>query len=216
MKRMTMIAVAAFALTVVPLAASAQHGGGHGSAGGHGGAVSHGGTVAHGGAGSARGHGSTTVTHGVSGGHAVARTTPLVHGAASGLGLHFGSTYTYGPPHYGSVYSNGHPYYGSAYGYGHSYPYAVPYRYFGSGYGYAYGPVGGLRIQGLPPDAEVFGDGYFVGVVDQFDGPLQRLPLEPGPHHIEIRVAGAPPIQFDINVQPGRTVIYRPGLPYRP
>lgn len=93
---------------------------------------------------------------------------------------------------------------------------------FGYGYGYGY-PVasypmlpafGSVRISDAPRDAEVYVDGYYAGVVDDFDGRFQRLNLEPGPHQIELRAAGVPSQTFDVNVQPGRTITYR--APPRP
>ena len=121
-----------------------------------------------------------------------------------------------GYPYYGYGYPYG--YYGSPYGYygypgyayrGYGYP-AGGYAYGGYGYvgGGAYGGYGGVRIQDAPPDAQVFADGYYAGVVDDFDGPFQHLDLEAGPHSIEIRVPGGPPISFDVNIQPGRNVTF--------
>jgi hypothetical protein len=122
----------------------------------------------------------------------------------------------------------GYPYGSFGYGYypyGFGYPYG-PYGYasFGydgyPGYGYpAYGaagygggePYGSVRIEGPNRDAQVFADGYYVGVVDDFDGTFQHLNLEAGPHRIEIRTPNAPAITFDVNVEPGRTITYRTG-----
>jgi hypothetical protein len=99
------------------------------------------------------------------------------------LNLYFGRPY--GPSYYGR----------SAYGY-----YGIP-------RGFAYGS---LRIVDAPPDAQVFVDGYYAGVVDDYDGVFQRLNLEPGPHHIEIDVyPGAPPLDFDVHIAPGQTVTFR-------
>jgi hypothetical protein len=75
--------------------------------------------------------------------------------------------------------------------------------------GYAYG---GVRIEGAPPEAQVFVDGYYMGVVDDFDGPFQHLNLQAGAHRIEIRPQGAPPVAFDVNVQPGQTMSVHAGL----
>ena len=118
-------------------------------------------------------------------------------------------------------------------GLGYGYPYAYGYFPYGySPYGYlpygypAYGypappaylnvvpgrPYGGVRIEGAPPDAAVYADGYYVGVVDDFDGVFQHLNLEAGPHRIEIRVVGYAPIEFDVNLQPGQTITYRADL----
>src|SRR5690606_4131496 len=38
--------------------------------------------------------------------------------------------------------------------------------------------------------AEVFVDGYLMGIVDDFDGPFQRLHLEAGEHTLEVYRAG--------------------------
>ena len=66
-----------------------------------------------------------------------------------------------------------------------------------------------MRITDAPPDAQVFVDGYYMGIVDDFDGLTQHLNLTAGPHQIEIRAAGYQPIAFNVNVQPGRTITYR-------
>ena len=96
-----------------------------------------------------------------------------------------------------------------AYGYGYYDPYAYP----AAPYGY-YNPIpgrpyGGVRITGVPRDAQVFADGYYVGVVNDFDGIFQHLNLEAGPHHIEIVEPGLQPIAFDVIVRPGQTITYR-------
>ncbi len=94
--------------------------------------------------------------------------------------------------------------------------------YYGAGgvYDYGYTPsyfydplpghtYGGVRITEAPRDAQVFADGYYVGIVDDFDGVFQHVNLEPGQHRIEVRVAGVEPISFDVYVQPGRTITLR-------
>ena len=119
------------------------------------------------------------------------------------LGFYAGFGYPYG-------YGYGYPYYAyPPYGYPYGYPYA--------GYGYGMPPAsyvsmqpgvayGGVRIEGAPKDAQVFADGYFVGIVEDFDGPVRHLNLQAGAHEIEIRPAGAQPVAFDVNVQPGQTM----------
>lgn len=99
------------------------------------------------------------------------------------------------------------------YGYG-----PLAYGYGGYGYGYpaAYqDPVpsyGSVRITDVRRKADVYVDGYYAGVVDDFDGVFQRLKLEPGTHSIEVRVAGAESRTFDVTVQRGRTVTLRAEL----
>ena len=96
----------------------------------------------------------------------------------------------------------GRPY--STYGYP-AYPYAQDYGYYSVIPGRAYGA---LRIVDAPRDARVLVDGYYAGVVDNYDGVFQHLNLEVGPHHIEIEAAGYPPVAFDVRIDPGRTVTY--------
>jgi hypothetical protein len=47
-----------------------------------------------------------------------------------------------------------------------------------------------VRIEATPRDAEVFVDGYYAGIVDDFDGIWQRLRVEPGPHEIVLYAEG--------------------------
>ena len=47
-----------------------------------------------------------------------------------------------------------------------------------------------VRLEVTPPQAEVFVDGYYAGLVDDFDGMLQRLRVEPGQHEITLYHAG--------------------------
>jgi len=128
-----------------------------------------------------------------------------------GFGLY---GYPYG--YYGYPFGFGYPYgyagymsfgYGGYYGYGYPGYYPPPsYGYGGAIVGQAYGSV---RIESRNRDAQVFADGYYVGIVDDFNGTFQHLNLEAGAHRIEIRSPNAPPITFDVNVIPGRTITYR-------
>jgi PEGA domain-containing protein len=102
-------------------------------------------------------------------------------------GLGFGS-------YYGGFYDPFYPAYGAYGGYG--YPgYAYPNSSYTSGF------EGSLRLKIKPRDAQVFVDGYYAGVVDDFDGVFQRLHVEAGPHRIEIRAAGFEPLVLDVRVQ---------------
>ncbi|MGC4081396.1 MAG: PEGA domain-containing protein [Vicinamibacterales bacterium] len=75
----------------------------------------------------------------------------------------------------------------------HAVPAAAQWRYppyppYGA-YRY-YQPESHLRINVRPKDASVYVDGYFAGKVDEFDGRLQRLHVEPGEHEITIYLEG--------------------------
>ncbi len=101
--------------------------------------------------------------------------------------------------------------------------------YYGGGYG-AYGgygsyggyddqqvgtsaPAGGeegaIHLKVKPSDAQVYVDGYYVGVVDNFDGMFQKLHLEAGAHRVEIRKEGYESLTFDVRVEPDTTTTYR-------
>jgi PEGA domain len=83
----------------------------------------------------------------------------------------FGGFYS---PYYGPYYSGWDPFYAQ---YPYPYPYPYPARYYSGGWASA-------RLEVKPRDAQVYLDGYFVGVVDQFDGVFQRLDLPTGEHEI--------------------------------
>jgi hypothetical protein len=108
--------------------------------------------------------------------------------------------YPYGYGAFGLGY-----FYYDPYAWGPSYDYAYP-PFRGYGYGY---PTGELRLDVTPRDAEVYIDGYYAGRVDDFDGFLQGLRIEEGPHTIEIVAPGYETLEVDIRVSPGRKITYR-------
>ena len=67
---------------------------------------------------------------------------------------------------------------------------------------------GSLKLKIKPRDAEVYVDGYFVGVVDDFDGIFQRLHIESGAHRIEVRANGFAPLEFEVRISPEHTTTY--------
>lgn len=113
-------------------------------------------------------------------------------------------------------------YYVYPWGYGSFGGYYDPYDpyYYGSGsYSRSYGTPfhGYVRLKMKPRDAAVFVDGYYVGVVDEFDGILQALHIEWGPHRIEVHKPGYETLTLDVRIEPDRTVTYRGDLrPLRP
>jgi hypothetical protein len=74
---------------------------------------------------------------------------------------------------------------------------------------YSYGYEGSLRIKVKPKSASVYVDGYFAGNVDDYDGTFQKLRIDSGPHRIELREDGYEPLQFEVRIQPDRTVTYK-------
>jgi hypothetical protein len=51
-------------------------------------------------------------------------------------------------------------------------------------------PEASVRLEVKPKEAEVFVDGYYAGIVDDFDGVFQRLHVAPGAHEIELYLDG--------------------------
>lgn len=100
-------------------------------------------------------------------------------------------------------------YYDRAYG---GYPPYWAYPYYGRGGGYSFGYDGSLHLKMTPRGAEVYVDGYYAGVVDDFDGIFQRLHLDAGPHRIEVRAPGYEPLMLDVRIDPDRTTTYRGNL----
>ena len=98
--------------------------------------------------------------------------------------------------------------YGSGYGSGYGYGSGSGY-YSSGGYGSTYRDAGSLRLKIRPREAQVFVDGYFVGVVDSFDGVFQSLKLDGGGHNVEIKAEGFEPLDFEVLITPGETVTYK-------
>ncbi len=120
----------------------------------------------------------------------------------------YGSFYYF--PGYGFNLGLGHGYQGGFGHYGYSgyayYPYVD--AGYGSTYNYSDLYTGFLRLKVKPRDAQVFVDGYYVGIVDHFDGFAQRLKLEEGTHRIEIRHPQYVPVEFDVLIVPGEKVTF--------
>jgi hypothetical protein len=137
-------------------------------------------------------------------------------------------------PYYGyGGYYNGYGYYDPYYSFYGYYPYTFgvgyglysawgwsPYfgdpgdpYYSGSG-GYSSGVYnthdqGSLKLRVKPRNAKVYVDGYFVGLVDQFDGAFQKLALNGGRHKVEVRADGYETAEFDVLITPEQTVTFQ-------
>lgn len=103
-------------------------------------------------------------------------------------------------------------------GFGLGYFYYSPWAWYGPGPGWGGGGWGGggwgrddgsVRLKVKPRDAEVLVDGYFAGIVDDFDGNFQSLKLDPGSYKIEVRKSGFETLTFDVRITRDRTVTFR-------
>jgi hypothetical protein len=143
-------------------------------------------------------------------GDAVARTQPP---ATHGNGGHVVVVPAYGGFAPWGLADGGYGgYYGGYYGaydpwYGWYPAYAPPSS--------SYDDEGSLRLKVKPSEASVYVDGYYVGIVDDFDGIFQRLHIETGPHRIEIRLPGYETLTFDVRIDPDHTTTYRGELEKR-
>jgi hypothetical protein len=131
-----------------------------------------------------------------------------IYGTSGFAALGFGYNGYY--PYTGYGYNGPDPYFGYGSGYGSGYA---------SGY-YSNQPstfdMGSVRLKVRPRDAQVFVDGSYAGVVNDFDGVFQELRLSQGGHKIEVRMPGFESAFFDVYVQPGRTIDLREDLRPRP
>ena len=113
--------------------------------------------------------------------------------------------------HYGHGYYPYYPYgfyggfyWGSPYYYGGYYPYyGAPY---GPGPGYAYGYGSSVRLIVKPEATKVYVDGYYAGVVDDFDGIFQHLNLPPGRHEVSLKLDGFRTHRFRVYVPVDQTL----------
>jgi hypothetical protein len=94
-----------------------------------------------------------------------------------------------------------HPYFGFYYGpyYGPFYPFPGPF------FGYWPHTTGAIRTEVKPVATEVYLNGYYAGLVDDFDGVFQRLYVPPGRHEIALQLEGFRTYRQRIYVAAGDT-----------
>jgi hypothetical protein len=71
---------------------------------------------------------------------------------------------------------------------------------------------GGLVLETLPDLTQVFIDGFFVGVAEEFGLRGHPMDLAIGPHRIELRAPGYETVSFSVNIEPNTIVRYRGDL----
>ena len=60
-----------------------------------------------------------------------------------------------------------------------------------------------------PPTAQVFADGYYIGIPEDFRFEDGGAVLEPGPHRIDILARDYEPVTFDVNLTRGQSATFR-------
>ena len=104
--------------------------------------------------------------------------------------------YRGGYPSFHLGYAPGYyPSFGIGYGY---YPFSVGFSFAGG----PKDPRGVVRFQVYPKQAEVYIDGYYAGIVDDFG----KLRLEPGPHDITLYLDGHRMFEETVYSTAGSTV----------
>jgi len=84
--------------------------------------------------------------------------------------------------------------------------------FFSPWYPYPYGyypafarPESDIRVLVTPKEAEVYVDGYYAGIVDDFNGVFQRLRVPPGEHEITLHLAGYRTVTQKLYLAPNST-----------
>lgn len=147
------------------------------------------------------------------------------YGNRYGYGRYYGRGHYpyYGYGHYYRPYYGYYPYYSWGFYYGYPYYWGAyyGYPYWGAYWGWPYGSVGfsyyggggdydasdyqgAARLEVKPRQTEVFVDGYYAGVVDDFDG-FKRLRLEPGEHDVTLYLDGYRPLSRRMLFTQGQT-----------
>jgi hypothetical protein len=70
-------------------------------------------------------------------------------------------------------------------------------------------PSGGVQLDVEPRRAQVFVDGSYAGLVEEFSGYFHHLELPAGPHDISIVADGYEPLSLHVIVSPGATLSQR-------
>jgi len=138
-----------------------------------------------------------------------------VHGAVVVHGGYY-APYYYRPyfyPYYYSPFYFGLGWGGFYGGWGWGYPYyaGYPYPYPYPPYSYS-GYWASARIEMKPRDAQVYLDGYYVGVVDQFDGVFQRLDIPGGEHELTVYMPGYHTLTERTVFRPGQSYHFKENL----
>jgi hypothetical protein len=99
-------------------------------------------------------------------------------------------------PYYSFYDYPSHTPYGYAPKYHHSVPRRVVLR-------------GGLVLETIPDLAQVYVDGFYVGLAEEFGLRGRALDLPAGPHHLELRAPGYETLTFSVMIEPSGILRYR-------
>jgi hypothetical protein len=117
------------------------------------------------------------------------------------------------------AYFPGPYYYPGPFGYG----YGVPAPYYETSMAETYRAVmaetyrrrqheaarGALVLPSVPNMAQVYVDGHYVGIAEEFGLGGRAIKLDAGTHHVELRAAGYDTLSFNVVIEPNNIVRYR-------
>lgn len=103
-------------------------------------------------------------------------------------------------------------YYAPALGFYGFVPLYGGYPYYTDNLGYH---VGGIKFKNCPRDADVWINGGFAGIVDQYDGLFDRLAMPPGTHHVLLKSKDAERA-LNVYIPPGNVTLLVRCLPIVP
>ena len=69
-----------------------------------------------------------------------------------------------------------------------------------------------VRVKATPEEAAVYVDGFYAGIVEDFDGIFERLPVTPGGHEITLYLDGYVTARWRLYLQPGSDLTLRATL----
>jgi hypothetical protein len=84
-------------------------------------------------------------------------------------------------------------------------PFWGPYPYPYGAYTFGVPPEADVKVEVTPKQAEVYVDGFYAGVADDFDGVFKRLHTTPGGHAITLHLEGYRTITQNLYASPGST-----------
>jgi hypothetical protein len=96
--------------------------------------------------------------------------------------------------------------------YTHVWPYVWPYPGTPFRVYRPYRPVvlrGALVLETIPDLAQVYVDGFYVGLAEEFGLRGRPLDLQAGPHHMELHAAGYQTANFSVMIEPDGIMRYR-------
>jgi hypothetical protein len=67
---------------------------------------------------------------------------------------------------------------------------------------------GDVKFDVTPKDAEIYLDGFYAGIVNDFNG-SQHLQVAAGRHHVSLKMAGYEPIEVELSIESDRMITYR-------